>query len=149
MIVIVILCSLMLIGLVLLQKSKGGGLGTTFGGGGDGSMFGSRTGNVLTRATVVLGVAFLLTTLILNTMFSYKKGELSSVDKELMKGIITETRAATAAKPGKIPAVPAPADEMPSTLGGTVAPEESGTIAVPSEAVETPVAVPTDAPAGS
>jgi hypothetical protein len=94
-------------------------------------------------------VAFLLTTLILNTMFSYKKGELSSVDKELMKGIITETRAATAAKPGKIPAVPAPADEMPSTLGGTVAPEESGTIAVPSEAVETPVAVPTDAPAGS
>ena len=65
-----IIC-LLLIGLVLLQRSKGAGLGTAFGGGGAGeSLFGSRAGNVLTKATVVLGCAFLLNTIFLGMLFA-------------------------------------------------------------------------------
>lgn len=70
LLVVEVVVSLMLIGLILLQKSKGGGLGVAFGGGGEGSMFGSRTGNVLTKATIVLGLVFLVNTLILGIMFT-------------------------------------------------------------------------------
>ncbi len=61
----VVIC-LLLIGLILMQKSKGsGGLGTAFGGGMGESLFGSRAGNVLTRATIVLAAAFMVNTLLL------------------------------------------------------------------------------------
>ena len=63
-------CSLALIGLILLQKSKDGGLGLAFGGGGNDSLFGARAGNVLTKATVGIGIAFLVNTLILGMMFA-------------------------------------------------------------------------------
>jgi len=63
--------SLMLIGIVLLQQSKSQGLGLAFGSGGMGeSLFGSRAGNVLTKATVVLTVVFILNTLVLGVLFS-------------------------------------------------------------------------------
>lgn len=85
LLIVEVLCSLMLIGLILLQKSKGGGLGTAFGGGGEGSMFGSRTGNVLTKATIVLGLIFLLNTLVLGIMFTRSSVEQSALDRELMR----------------------------------------------------------------
>lgn len=62
--------ALALIALILLQKSKSEGLGLAFGAGGNDSLFGANAGNVLTKATVVLGVAFLVVTLILGMMFS-------------------------------------------------------------------------------
>ena len=53
-----IIC-LMLIGIILLQRSKGQGAGLSFGGGAAEAIFGSQMGNVLTRTTVVLGFLFL------------------------------------------------------------------------------------------
>lgn len=86
LLVLEVICSIMLIGLILIQKSKGGGLGTAFGGGGEGSMFGSRTGNVLTKATIVLGLVFLLNTLVLGMLFTGAgTGGTSEIDKKLMK----------------------------------------------------------------
>ena len=64
------LCSLLLIGLVLIQKSKGEGLGMAFGGGGGDALFGSRAGNVMTKATVILAVIFMVNTLLLGVLFS-------------------------------------------------------------------------------
>jgi len=52
---------LLLIGLVLIQRSKGQGTGLSFGGGAE-SVFGTQTGNILTRATVVLAILFLVIT---------------------------------------------------------------------------------------
>ena len=75
-------CSLALIGLILLQKSKDGGLGLAFGAGGNDSLFGARAGNVLTKATVGIGVVFLVNTLILGMLFAGSASE-SLVDKEL------------------------------------------------------------------
>ena len=63
-------CSLALIGLILLQKSKSEGLGAAFGGGGNDSLLGARAGNVLTKATVGIGVLWLVNTLILGMLFA-------------------------------------------------------------------------------
>ena len=67
-------CCLALIGLVLLQKSKSDGLGSAFGGGGNDSLFGARAGNVLTKATIIIGCIFLANTLVLGMLFSGSAG---------------------------------------------------------------------------
>ncbi|MCL2229683.1 MAG: preprotein translocase subunit SecG [Treponema sp.] len=54
-----IINAVLLVLLVLIQNDDSGGLGGIFGGG-SGSAFGSRSGNVLTRATTVLGSMFLV-----------------------------------------------------------------------------------------
>ncbi len=58
------ICSVLLITIILMQKAKGG-LGLAFGGGMGEQMFGARAGNVLTRATIVLSIAFMVNTMIL------------------------------------------------------------------------------------
>jgi preprotein translocase subunit SecG len=54
-----------LIGVVLLQRSEGGGLGMGSGGGG-GFMTGRGTANLLTRTTAILALGFFLTSLFLS-----------------------------------------------------------------------------------
>jgi len=78
-IVIEALSCLLLIGLILLQKSKSEGLGLAFGAGAGESLFGARAGNVLSKATVVLGIVFLANTIFLGMLFAQK-------DKMLMDG---------------------------------------------------------------
>jgi len=51
--------AILLVLLVLIQNDEGGGLGGIFAGGSN-TAFGSRSGNVLTRATTVLGALFLV-----------------------------------------------------------------------------------------
>lgn len=55
-----------LIGIVLLQAGKGGGLSGAFGSGmGSETLFGARTGDVLTRATAIMATIFISTSLAL------------------------------------------------------------------------------------
>ena len=49
---LVILLGLFLIGLVLIQRGKGGGLAGAFGGVGGSSPFGSKAGDAFTRITI-------------------------------------------------------------------------------------------------
>ncbi len=66
LIVIHLLVVLALIGVVLIQRSEGGGLGIGGGGGGGGGFFTARgTANMLTRATAILAVLFFITSLAL------------------------------------------------------------------------------------
>lgn len=61
------LVSLLLILVVLIQKGRGGGLASAFGGGsGTATAFGSKTGDVLTWATSVIFGVFLLLAIGLN-----------------------------------------------------------------------------------
>ena len=64
-IVIHLMLVVALIGVVLLQRSEGGGLGI---GGGSGFMTSRGTANVLTRATAILAGCFFVTSLILSIL---------------------------------------------------------------------------------
>ena len=86
--VAVTLVALMIIGLVLIQQSKGGGLGGAFGGGGD-SVFGAQAGNHLTKLTVILVSVFFVLVLLLailsgrsNEAGSLIAAEVASVEVE-------------------------------------------------------------------
>ncbi len=73
LLVIHLLVALSMIGVVLLQRSEGGGLGMGgAGGGGGGGMGGFLTGrgtaNLLTRATAILAAAFMVTSLTLSIL---------------------------------------------------------------------------------
>jgi len=60
----------LLIAVVLMQSSKGGGLAGTFGGGSVGMVFGvRRTADFLIRATQVLATIFLVLSLVINIFF--------------------------------------------------------------------------------
>jgi preprotein translocase subunit SecG len=72
----IVSCFLLLL-VVLLQHGKGGDLASAFGGGGSQTAFGARAGaTVLTRATSVLGVLFMLGALVLGIM---GRGDTGSV----------------------------------------------------------------------
>jgi preprotein translocase subunit SecG len=58
--VVFIITAVLLVLIVLIQDDQGGGIGGMFGGGESSSPFGSRTGNVLTKFTSVLGAVFLV-----------------------------------------------------------------------------------------
>jgi preprotein translocase subunit SecG len=62
LLVVFILVAILLILLVLVQNEEGDSLGGIFAGG-SASAFGSRSGNVLTRATSILGALFLVLSL--------------------------------------------------------------------------------------
>lgn len=101
--VAVVLIAVLLIGLVLVQPSKGGGLGSAFGGIGE-SVFGAQAMSQLSKVTVVLLSLFFVLTLILAVMTGHRsKAAVSSESSVLLK---QEAKAA----PAKKPAAPAKAD---------------------------------------
>ena len=58
-IMFILVCAL-LIGVILVQKGRGGGLAGAFGGAGGHSAFGARTGDMFTWITIVLVALFLV-----------------------------------------------------------------------------------------
>jgi preprotein translocase subunit SecG len=77
-----IIISLLMIGVILLQRSKGQGAGAVFGGGGAGdAIFGAQMGNVLTKVTIVLAIVFMVNTTFLAWMGSQSAG--NSIVNEL------------------------------------------------------------------
>jgi preprotein translocase subunit SecG len=60
-----ILIAIALVGVVLMQKSEGGALGSIGGGGMSGFMTGRTTANLLTRATAILFALFVTTSVLL------------------------------------------------------------------------------------
>ncbi len=102
LIVIEVLCSLLLIGLVLLQRSKSEGLGLAFGSQMGESLFGAQAGNVLVKATIWLGLVFLVNTTLLAKVYSQGAG----------RSLMSERSAPAAPRPAA-PASPASAPVAP------------------------------------
>ncbi|ETD82445.1 preprotein translocase subunit SecG [Rhodobacter capsulatus] len=75
--VVHLVLALLLIGVVLLQRSEGGGLGMG-GGGGGGVMTGRQAANALTKLTWIFAIGFLATSITL-TVFSARAGKEASV----------------------------------------------------------------------
>jgi preprotein translocase subunit SecG len=70
--VVWLIVALMLIGIILIQKGKGGGLGGAFGGaGGGGGLLGTKTGDFLTWVTIGLVFLFFFLAILL---VKYGKG---------------------------------------------------------------------------
>lgn len=105
--VIHLLLALSIIGIVLLQRSEGGGLG--MGGGGGGAMSGRAAATALSKATWILGTAFLATSLSL-TVLAARDSATSSV---------MDTPAATTPAEDNAPATPLP-------FGGNLLPPSTG-----------------------
>jgi preprotein translocase subunit SecG len=108
LIIIHLLVVLALVGVVLLQRSEGGGLGL---GGGSSGVSGFLTGrgqaNALTRATTVLAAAFFLTSILLTMLQTYGKKPVSILD--------TAPAGVTSPAPGQ-PAAPASAPAQGQTV---------------------------------
>jgi preprotein translocase subunit SecG len=78
LIVIHLMIVLALVGVVLLQRSEGGGLGI---GGGSGFMTARGAANALTRATAILAAAFFVTSLGLSLIARYGERPIDILDR--------------------------------------------------------------------
>jgi preprotein translocase subunit SecG len=79
----VLLCVFLLV-VILLQPGKGADVGSAFGGGGAGSMFGPRGPvTLLTRATTVVAVLFMVTSVTLSIYSNRSRQEGADVEGEL------------------------------------------------------------------
>ena len=90
--------------------SQEGGLGVSFGGGMGEALFGAQMGNVLTKTTVILGIIFLLNTLVLSRLTSH-------VGTSVMEGVKTPAPAAAEQQ-----ALPFSAPSAPATPAAPAAP---------------------------
>jgi preprotein translocase subunit SecG len=63
--VVTVLLTLFLIGIILIQRGKGGGLAGAFGGMGGSSAFGTKTGDVFTKITVGVAMAWILLSMLM------------------------------------------------------------------------------------
>ncbi len=103
---LVVVVALLLIGLILIQPSKSGGLGATFGGVGE-SVFGGQAGSHLTKATVILTAVFFIFTLLLATLIGHgarKSDATRGIDAELQKNEAAAAVVAPAVAPAAAPA---------------------------------------------
>ena len=99
LLMIEVVSAFLLIVIILMQKSKSQGVGMAFGNAMGESLFGAQMGNVLTKATVVLAVIFLVNTTFL-AMLGTGGGARSIADT------IPEVPVQAPAQPG-LPALPA------------------------------------------
>jgi len=135
------LLSLMLIAIIFMQKTKGGMGGTAFGGGAGEAIFGSRMGNVLTKATVVLGGIFLFNTVLLTILTARQQGGGSVMDS-VEVAVPDPQPGMPAGMPGGMPDSAA----MPPSGGPIELPSPAGDVSSMPEAASVPVAVPPPPP---
>ena len=108
-----VLSCLLLLLVVLLQQGKGGDMASAFGGGGSQTAFGARAGaTVLTRATSVLGVLFMLGAIVLGIYGRQGPGSI-------MRGVagpapVTAPAARVDTAPTPAPASSAPTGQPPA-----------------------------------
>lgn len=78
--VLIVLVAILLMGIVLIQSSKGGGLAGTFGGGDASMVFGvRRTADFLIKLTTALATIFLLFSLVTNIIINKGAGTQENI----------------------------------------------------------------------
>ena len=148
-----LILAVLLIGVVLLQRSEGGGLG--MGGGGGGVMTGRQAANALSRLTWIFAVGFIVTSITLTIIAARNAASGSIMDQLDIGGVPAAPAPALpgglqdyapppaagqpivpgAAQPVTPPAAPAPASPAPAEATGSApAAPASGTPATPAPA---------------
>jgi preprotein translocase subunit SecG len=130
-----VVCSLLLIGVILVQRTKSQGLGMALGGQMGEALFGARMGNVMTRVTVILGIVFLVNT----TLLAYIGA--SSRTTSVTDGVAPPP-AAAAVPMGDVPPLALPMD-MP--VDAVPAVDTTVELPAPVEIDEAGAAAPADA----
>lgn len=135
LIVVHLMIVLALVGVVLIQRSEGGGLGV---GGGSGFMSARGTANALTRTTAILATLFFITSLGLGLLARYESKPTDILDR-IPAGTAAPGGNVLDQLPGAAPATtPAPA------ANGAAAPAGNGAAApAPAAPKADPNAVPT------
>lgn len=148
LIVVHLMIVLALVGVVLLQRSEGGGLGIGGGGGGGGFMTARGAANALTRATAILAAGFFATSLLLSIMARYGEKPTDILDRVpgttqgQGKGVLDQlggqpSAPAAPAAGAAQPSVPATADPVAPASGGAAAPANGGA-AAPATGTQVP-----------
>jgi preprotein translocase subunit SecG len=133
-IVVHLMLVLALIGVVLLQKSEGGGFVSS---GGSGFLTGRGTANVLTRATALLAAGFFVTSLALSGLASFQRHPASIIN--------------TGAPAQEAPGGPAPSAPLNQGNGGLLNQLQKGIPGLPAgpnSSGSAPAPAPSPAPSG-
>jgi preprotein translocase subunit SecG len=145
--VIHILVALAMIGVILLQRSEGGALGGL--GGGSGSFLSARSaGNVLTRATTILVIAFFVTSMTLTVLGRHSGPKSLDLSAGAAKAPVTAPQSGTPANP---PPASSPAKNSVPDLPGFGEPANPASPpadAAPAAGSAQPATMPATAPSG-
>ena len=122
---VLILVSLFLVLIVLMQKSKDGGMGATLGGGAAEAAFGADTTNVLSQATKYSAILFFVLTfaLYLGRIYEHKHAKEAAGSALPTIAVPATPPATTTSAPATAPAValPAPVNVTPAPATTTPA----------------------------
>ncbi len=118
LLVLHVFVTLALIGVVLIQRSEGGGLGLGGGQGMGSFMTGRGTANLLTRTTAILGTAFFALSLALALLY---KGSATDTNAAILNSPPPATAPAAAPTAPMAPSIPSslpqtPVDAQPAPL---------------------------------
>lgn len=124
LLIVQLMISIVLIGLILVQRSEGGALG--IGGGGGGVMSGRSSASAITKATTIIGTLFMLNCLALSAFFAIEnRGSVFSVEDNAEQGLIIIEDSANDTSPLVDDSLNASAaEENPSSDDGQPAPQE-------------------------
>lgn len=136
LIVIHLMIVLALVGVVLIQRSEGGGLGI---GGGSGFMSARGTANALTRTTAILAVLFFVTSLGLGVLARYSAKPTDILDK-LPTTTTGDQNLLDSLGPAKTDTKTTPVDPNAVPLGG-----DETKVVDPAKPADTAVQTPVDA----
>jgi preprotein translocase subunit SecG len=152
-----LILAVLLTGVVLLQRSEGGGLG--MGGGGGGVMTGRQAANALTRLTWIFGIALFVTSIAL-TIIAARQVSNSSIMDQLgvpasrqestlpqAPAYVPPPTTGTAGDPLTPPAPDAPAANAPAPEAAAPAVEPVAPPAAEAPAPAAPAQAPAQAPA--
>ena len=88
LLIIQLIISIILTGLILIQRSEGGALGIG-GGGGGGFMSGRSAASSVSRATAILGAVFIVNCLALSIVFNIETRDQSIIDDSRAEEALT------------------------------------------------------------
>jgi len=123
---LIVLICLFMICLILIQRGKGGGLAGAFGGVGGSSAFGTKSGDVFTRVTMIVAAVWIVLSMILVVLYnqggqSAWGNDAAAVSKEVIPKSSQKTKASPAGDGAGKTAPPATAP-APSTPPSPSAP---------------------------
>ena len=93
---LIVVVALLLIGLIMIQPSKSGGMGAAFGG--IGEAFGGKAGSHLTKTTVIMTAVFFIVALALAAFIGHGGGKKAASD-EFSKALTQDETAVKAETP--------------------------------------------------